>query len=65
MIPVASFTEDKCSVCEEKVLLKYRDSATGAKVGQCCLHFLLTADKALAGCKTIRHPTVLDHRFKR
>jgi hypothetical protein len=57
MLPSVDFVQGACDVCGATVTLKFRDAATGLRVGHCCMPDLLEADRALADSPSYRHPS--------
>lgn len=59
IMPSASWKPGMCWLCDEAVLLKFRDQTTGMCVGSCCVEALVRADSALfnANKDGIRSPT--------
>ena len=56
MLPAADSAPGQCDVCGSTVTLRFRDNATGFRVGHCCLSDLLAADRALTEAPSFRHP---------
>jgi hypothetical protein len=56
MLPSADSVVGECAVCGSPVTLRFRDNATGFRVGYCCLAALLEADRALAESPSFRQP---------
>lgn len=51
---------DTCCVCGYPTIVRFRDAATGGRVGYCCLSDLQFAERLLAQTPMMRHPNPND-----
>jgi hypothetical protein len=56
MIPPGQFSVGNCAVCDHGALIKFRDHSTGWNIGDCCLHAVLSAERALSLTEYLCHP---------
>jgi len=48
MLSYSDFAPGICAVCGSATIIRFRDTSTGFGMGACCLHFALSAERALA-----------------
>ncbi|MDB6066709.1 MAG: hypothetical protein JWR26_2917 [Pedosphaera sp.] len=59
MIGLADVIDGLCGICGEPATLRFRDASTGEKIGRCCLHDLLAADKAISDSLATSEPKMV------
>jgi hypothetical protein len=42
------FRTGHCAICTDPVIIKFQDTSTGWKIGDCCVHAAISAERVLS-----------------